>query len=521
MSRLENSAKNISLTMGSNILESVLGIVSRTVFISTLGSAYLGLAGLLNNILGFLSISELGISSAIGFSLYKPLAEKDYQSISALMSLYRKAYRIIAGVVFVCGIWLYFLLDFFVPPQEQPPETALAYFVFLINTVLGYLLSYKTTLLNSDNKSYRLSLVNIVVIIAQFLVQVTSLYMTRSYTVYLVVLLIFAVVRMVLSNRLITRWYPQIDFRSREPIVAPIKHQLKRNIGGLVIAKIGDYLVNSTDNLIITKLVSLTATGIYSNYLMIRNMVNGYISTIFSGITASMGNVVAVESDQRKLEIFDTLMFCAFFVYSFEAVCFMCLFNCFIGDVWLGQEYTFDTFTVAIIVTNNYLTGLRIPLLTMKNAAGKYMEDAWIPFAFAGINLVASIILAKYMGVAGVFLGTIIGSLLTADWYRPIVIYRHVFHTPVFKYYMEYLKYVTLGFAEMALAWWLCGLIQTPFPLLSFILKAVFAAALSIGLNVLLFYRTKEFEAVRGMYIRLSGRLVSSVKAFMRRNHVK
>ena len=113
MSRLEKSAKNITFTIGSNILESLLGVVSRTVFIYTLGSEYLGLAGLLSNILGFLSITELGIATAIGFSLYKPLAENDYKSVSALMSLYRKAYCIIAGIVLLCGIGLFFFLDFF------------------------------------------------------------------------------------------------------------------------------------------------------------------------------------------------------------------------------------------------------------------------------------------------------------------------------------------------------------------------------------------------------------------------
>jgi O-antigen/teichoic acid export membrane protein len=499
MSRLEKSAKNIALTMGSNILDSILGVVSRTVFIQSLGSAYLGLAGLLGNILGLLSITELGIASAIGFSLYKPLATGDDRSVSALMSLYRKAYRIIAVIVFVCGIGLYFFLDFFVPPEQQPPEIGLAYFVYLANTVLGYLLSYKLTLLTADNHGYRLASLTVGMSVVQTVTQVVCLLLFKSYTVYLAVLLLCSAVRMIIGNRLVTKWYPKVDFRSREKLDTETSHQIKRNIGGLVIAKIGDYLVNSTDNLIITKLVSLTATGIYSNYLMIRNMVNGYISVLFGGISASMGNVVAVESDERKKEIFDTLMFCAYFIYSFEAVCFMCLFNPFIGEIWLGPEYTFDTLTVAIIVINNFLTGLRIPLITMKGAAGKYMEDAWVPFAFAVVNLVASIILAKYMGVAGVFLGTIIGSLCTADWYRPIVIYKHVFHAPVRLYYKRYISYVILGLCILAGTYWICGWINTSSVIVNFILKGITAGGLPILLNAFLFHRTKEFSAVLGM----------------------
>jgi hypothetical protein len=248
-------------------------------------------------------------------------------------------------------------------------------------------------------------------------------------------------------------------------------------------------------------------------------MVNGYIGTLFGGITASMGNVVAVESDERKLEIFDTLMFCAYFIYSFEAVCFMCLFNPFIGVIWIGPEFTFDTFTVAIIVINNFLTGLRIPLITMKGVAGKYMEDAWVPFAFAAVNLVASIILAKYMGIAGVFLGTIVGSLLTADWYRPIVIYRHVFHASVGKYYKRYVLYVGLGFGLIASVYGLSTLIWTQNVFVTFVLKAFLAAGMPVAVNTLLFWKTKEFRSIKSMYSRLSGGVKNKLMSIMRRNN--
>lgn len=508
MSRLEKSAKNIALNLGSNILDSLLGVVSRTVFIKTLGTQYLGLAGLLGNVLGILSITELGIASAIGFSLYKPLALGDNKTVSALMSLYRRAYRIIAAIVFFCGIGLFFSLDFFVPPEQQPPEIGLAYFVYLTNTVLGYLLSYKTTLLTADNHSYRLAPLTVGMSVVQTLAQIVCLLLFKSYSVYLIVLLVCSSARLIISNRLITKWYPEVNFHSREKLDADSSYQIKRNIGGLVIAKIGDYLVNSTDNLIITKLVSLAATGIYSNYLMIRNLVNSFISVLFSGISASMGNVVAVESDERKLNIFETLLFSAYFIYSFEAVCFMCLFNPFIGEVWLGSEYTFDTLTVAIIVINNFLTGLRIPLITMKGAAGKYMEDAWIPFGFAAINLIASVILVKYMGVAGVFLGTIVGSVLTADWYRPIVIYRNVFHVSVGRYYKRYLLYVVLGFSLMLLGYSVTKIVCMPYTIVSFVIKSLLAAGIPILVNSVLFWNSKEFRAIKSMIHRLLKRIL-------------
>ena len=499
MSRLENSTKNLFLSLGNSVFSSLLGMVSRTVFIYVLGSEYLGLAGLLGNVLGVLTISELGIATAIGFSLYKPLAEKDYKSISALMSLYRKAYAIIGCIVLLSGIVLFFSLDFFVAPDQQPAGTEFAYFAFLLNIVVGYFLSYKTTLIASDNQAFCLVPINIGMSVIQTVAQIVVLLIFKNYVGYLSVQIICSIIIMFMQNRYITKKYKCVDFYSKEQLRPEQKNQLKRNIGGLVIAKMGDYLVNSTDNLIITKLVSLSATGIYSNYLLIRNMVNGYIATVFSSVTASLGNIVAVESDERKKEVFDIMMFCAYFIYCFEAVCFLCLFNSFIGGIWIGEQYVFDFFTVLIIVINNYLTGLRIPLITMKGAAGTYMEDAWIPFAFAGVNLVASVILVRWMGVAGVFLGTIVGSMLTADWYRPIVIYHKVFHTSAIAYYKRYVMYILLGFANMALAYGTCIIVNTSVAFLDFIIKAIISALMPLAINSVLFCRTKEFKAIKDM----------------------
>ncbi len=517
MSRLEKSTKNIIYSFANTIVSSLLGFISRTVFISTLGAEYLGLSGLLNNVLGFLTISELGISTIIGFSLYKPLAQKDYKTVSALMSVYRKAYLAIGIFVLVSGLGLFWFLDFFIPVDQQPPGTDFAYFAFLAHTAIGYFFSYKTTLIASDNQRFRIVPIGVAGEIVTVVTQIVVLLITKSYILYISAQIICSTASMIIQNRIITRLYKNVDFYSKEKLAPEQKKTIQKNIGALLIGKVGDYLVNSTDNLIITKMVSLAATGIYSNYLLIRNLINGYIATLYSGMTASLGNIVAIETDQKKLDIFEALLYCSFFIYSFEAVCLFCLYNTFIGDVWIGKEFLFGAPTVAIIVLNNYLTGLRIPLITIKGVAGTYTEEVWLPFAFAAINLVASIFLAKYFGIAGVFLGTIIGSVLTADWYRPIVIYRKVFHTPVIKYFKKYIVYLLLGVGYMALGYWVCSYIHTPIAILTFFCKAIIAAAIPLSLNCLLFHRTKEFAVAKGLLRRLITGIRNKIAGHMKK----
>lgn len=512
MSRLENSAKNIFWAFGNSFIASFLGLISRTVFIHTLGSEYLGLSGLLNNVLGFLSISELGIATAIGFSLYKPLAEHDYKTVSILMSIYRRAYTIIGCIVLASGIVLFHSLDFFIPVTQQPKGTNSAYFIFLFNIIAGYFLAYKTTLISSDNQAFRLSPINVAFNCLQTVLQIIVLVIFKNYIAYLMVQIGCSILLMAVQNIYISKLYNDVDFYSKDKLSLNQKNEIKRNIAGLIIAKIGDYLVNSTDNLIITKLVSLAATGIYSNYLLIRNMVNGYIGTVFSGITAGMGNVVAVEKDERKKYIFNTLFFGAFYIYVVEATCFMCLFNTFIGDIWLGKEYLFDVKVVAIIVLNNYLTGLRMPLITMKGAAGKYLEDSWIPFAFAIINLIASVLLVKPLGVAGVFVGTIVGSLLTADWYRPIIIYRTVFKASVKEYYRKYVLYLILGTVYVAASYFICISLTIKNIYIQFLMKLCVAIGIPALLNYILFSNTREFKTLIEIFSCLIKRVLIKVK---------
>ena len=93
-SRIKNTVFNFSSSVGGQIITIVMQFAVRTVFIHTLGKAYLGIGGLFQNILSMLSLTEMGIGSAIVFKLYEPLAQDDQHRISVLMKFYRTIYRL-------------------------------------------------------------------------------------------------------------------------------------------------------------------------------------------------------------------------------------------------------------------------------------------------------------------------------------------------------------------------------------------------------------------------------------------
>lgn len=516
--RVENSIKNIISSLCSNIVTSLLGFISRTIFIYTLGKSYLGISALLQNVFGLLAISELGISTAIGFSLYKPLAENNNKLISTWMTIYKKAYRIIAITILFLGIILYNYLDFFVNPNQQPKEIFYIYFLYLINIVIGYFLSYKTTLISSDQKAYKLVPIQIKLNIVTILIQILYLLIFKDYLGYLTIQILSSILINVIQNRFITKEYNYLNFSSKDKLPTEEKRIIIKNMFGLMAAKLGDFCVNSTDNLIISKFVDLASVAIYSNYIMIRNLVNGYIGILFGAITSSFGNLVAEGNEKKSLELFNTLFFLSFMLYSFEAVSFLCLFNPFIGDLWIGKEYLFSMNIVLAIVINNYLTGLRMPIITMKSAAGIYAEDAWVPFGFAIMNLGASIVLGKYWGVFGVIVGSIIGSICTADWFRPIVVFKKVFKVSYWNYFKNYFKYIILGFAYMFISVEICNIISISNIFINFILRCFVCVFVPNTITILLFFKTPEFKYLYNVFSNMF--LSKIVSKFRRKENV-
>ena len=105
-SRVENAKRNIIFAVLSRMVGVLFPFAIRTVMLYILGTEYLGLDSLFASVLNFLSLAELGVGSALVYSMYKPIADHDTDQICALLNLYRKLYRYIGTFIFVVGVAL-------------------------------------------------------------------------------------------------------------------------------------------------------------------------------------------------------------------------------------------------------------------------------------------------------------------------------------------------------------------------------------------------------------------------------
>ena len=140
-----------------------------------------------------------------------------------------------------------------------------------------------------------------------------------------------------------------------------------------------------------------------------------------------------------------------------------------------------------------YVTGMRSATQTFKNAKGLYWQNRYMPIYESVINLVVSIILVQYMGVAGVLIGTIISSLATCVWREPYVLYHTGFGKSLKSFWIIYIKYFMVFALIMALTYLSVHFINIG-GIMGFVVKCIVSAIIPNLVMLLIYRKTDEFN---------------------------
>lgn len=438
MSRIEYTAKNIAWGYVAKITSLFIKFFSRTVFIHTLSEAYLGVSGLFTSVLGMLSFTELGIGTAINFSLYKPIAENDREKIKSLMQFYKVAYRAIAATVMGLGLCFIPFLKYIIDDPGNIGNIYVYYILYLIDTSFSYLVTYKYSLPNAEQKSYIMSNVNMIWSIATTAVQIIVLLCFHNFLIYLVAQVVCGIVSKGFNALYLNKKYPMLN-EPAQKLSKQDMEPIKRNVIALVVHKLGDVVVNQTDNILISTFISVTVVGYLSNYNMMITSVGAFVTVIFSSAVASFGNLIASSTPDYEYKIFKVYRFVGFWLYGFCAIAFYILLTPFV-TLWAGEPWIIEEAAVALICLEYYNKGHRVCLNNFKTAAGVFNQDKWVAFGQALINLAVSIVAVKKIGLPGVFVGTVISGLFSTA-IKPGIVFREVLHTKAVYYYMDSIKY--------------------------------------------------------------------------------
>ena len=491
--RTLNSAKNLASSLGITLIMTLLGFFTRKVFVDNVGVEYLGLNGLLSNILGVMTLLEGGFAASVVYNLYKPLAEDDRPRILALLQLYRKVYRYIALGIIVFALCLYPFIDFFIKDSENLEYVSIVYFIFLFNSVVGYFTAYKWSIINASQQTYKLTAINLTYQVGLSFTKLAILYYTKNYILYLIVEALFGVGLNIAIVMKANQLFPYIKTKDRYLLDAATKSNIITNMKALFIHKIGGYFMHSTDNIIISTFVGVASIGLYSNYTLLTGTVKSTVTQVLDSFSESVGNLIASESSEKVYEVFKTTFFVNFLLASVPVIILHNTITPFISW-WLGEQYLLGYTTLCIILLNFYIDLMRSTSLTFKTKAGIFVKDRFTPLLQGIINLILSYVFVQYWGLPGVLFATSISILSIGFWQFPRLCYKFIFHKSLWNYFRKYIIYTLVGGLTLLLSHNICNLVSLDDALLRTLSNGIISIIFIIGVYYLFFSRTEQYS---------------------------
>lgn len=499
-SRTKNTVFNLIANIGGQGASILLRFISRTVFIYVLGKGYLGINGLFSNILEILSLAELGVGTAIIYSMYEPLAKKDLERLAALTNYYKILYRKIAGIVFTVGILLVPFLDDIVNLNQDEPQLYLFYILSLLNTTFSYFCVYKTSILTADQKEYKLKIYRTIFQFVQVIAQIVVLILFKSYLIYMITQIICLLCSNIWTAQKASKLYPDVNSNREAKLSREEKRDMWTNIRAMFSYKIGGVLMNNTDQILISTLINTETVGLYSNYLMVTQSLTSIMGMAFTSVRASIGNLATEKKFEKEYEIFKVLELLAFWIFGGGAIGLAVLFNDFIS-LWVGKSYLLDEKTVLVIGLSFYIAGVVYPILCYRETVGLFKQTKNILFYSSIINLVLSVILGNIFGLVGILLATVIARICTNVWYEPYKLYKSYFKKPFGEYFLIHLKDVIVIVVLAISAIFTIGQIDSGLILLDLITKFIL---LFIALNIIFFiYKYEDIKNVKKYIVRI------------------
>lgn len=494
MTRTEKSTKNAIAALSYQCIYLLLTFLTRFIMIKSIGLTAVSLNGLFTEVISMLSLVELGVGSAIVYNLYKPLAENNTEKLTQLMTLFKKAHKIIALVMFLVGLCLLPRIDLFVSNIDVSLNyLRFIYLLFLIKTSCSYLLAYKISLINADQKAYIVSICNIITKIIFTIIEIGLLLLFHNFISYLILEILLVLITNFIISLIADKKYPFLKNSTNLP-----KEESKNifnNIKNIFITTICTRITSSTDNILISTLVGTIQVGIYSQYSMIINGINTLIRQINNGLIASIGHFMMTEEKVKCHDIMCKITFINFIIGSICSCCLVCLLNPFISIVF-GKEYLIDNLTLYIICYNFFLATICHSIWNFTNVSGLFEKDKNIGIIGTIINLLISIVLGKTCGMVGIFFGTSLTHFIQGEL-KIKLLYTQNFKLNPKLYSNKWWKYMLLANVEMLI----CFNIYLKLPIynlyLQFFIMLVIAIVIPSIINLCLFYKTNEFKYLK------------------------
>ena len=460
--RVHRSIMNIKIGMFFYMLSLFLAFFSRKIFLDCLGAEFIGLTGMLMNIMSFLSVAELGIGTSIVYFLYKPLQEDNHEKINEVMSMLAFLYRCIGGIIGSCGIVVsLFFPWWFGKLTTGLPLVYFAFYSFLGSSVAGYIFNYKQLLVSANQKQYMINAYFQTIGIVQSLIQILLAYYYRNLWLWVLVGLFSTIIGIIIFNYRIRRLYPWLDINLRKGRQnLKIHPEVLKKTRQVFVQKIKDFILYHSDEIMVGMFVSVVKVAFYGNYAMIINKLNFLVNILSEGLSAGVGNLLAEGNEHNIMKVFWEMTAIRFFIMGIIIFSLLLFFQPFIG-CWLGHDYKLSDFIVYLLILNLFIRYQSAAVNIYIGSAGLF-SDVWGAWAELIINLTVTLLLAPLYGICGILLGKILSLAFISLFWKPYFLFSKGFHKSIWIYWRGMAPYYIIFVLTTLLTIWLKHTIIDP-----------------------------------------------------------
>lgn len=439
-SRIKKSLLNARINLIFYILALLLSFFSRKIFLNYLGADFMGMTNTLYDLLEFLNLAELGIGSAIGYVLYKPLFERNESKVNEIISVLGYIYRRIGLIILCSG----FILSLFLPvifPNDVFSLKVIysAFYAYLTSSLITYFANYKMTLLAADQKNYVTTAYFQTAMLVRTLLQMGIIYYTTNYYLWILIELLSNIARSIILNWKINQTYPWLRSEvKRGKELLKDYPEITKYTKQLFVHKMAGFVHHHTIPLLIYAFVSLETVAFYGNYTIIINRISQLLNTLWGSTEAGVGNLIA-EGDTPKIRrIFWELFSIRFLIAGIVSFAIFQLAEPFIA-LWLGEQYVLPHHILWLIILSAFIGYSRGVTEQFLFGYGLF-SDTWAPITEICINLATAIIGGALWGLSGVLLGSIAGLSIIVGIWKPYFLFKCGLKTPFSDYAITYFK---------------------------------------------------------------------------------
>ena len=439
--RVHRSVMNIKVGMFFYLLSLFLAFFSRKVFLDCLGAEFIGLTGMLMNIMSFLSVAELGIGTSIVFFLYKPLQEDNHEKINEMMSILAYLYRCIGLIIGGCGLVVsLFFPWWFGGLSVGLPLVYFAFYSFLASAMVGYLFNYRQLLVGANQRQYVVNAYFQSIAILQSIIQILLAYYYRNLYLWVIVGLVFTIIGCILFNYRIRKEYPWLRINLKEGKANLRKYpEVLQKTRQIFVQRIKDFILYRSDEILVGTFVSVVQVAFYGNYTIIVSKLNFLVNILSDGMNAGIGNLVAEGNDQNTMKVFWELTAIRFLIVGIVVFGLLLFIQPFIS-CWFGAQYRLSDLIVYLLVFNIFIM-LSRGVVEMYISAHGLFSDVWAAWTELAVNLTVTLSLAPFLGIVGILLGKIISVFFIAIFWKPYFLFSRGLHKSVTTYWRGMLPY--------------------------------------------------------------------------------